>query len=69
MLSQRPTIEGDFNFIARPLEEAEKKYYGIFISHANKDNEEFLYPLLDEMRKQNLHPLCDRDILSYEEGI
>ena len=42
MLSQRPTIEGDFNFIARPLEEAEKKYYGIFISHANKDNEEFL---------------------------
>ena len=64
MLSQRPTIEGDFNFIARPLEEAEKKYYGIFISHANKDNEEFLYPLLDEMRKQNLHPLCDRDILS-----
>ena len=64
MLSQRPTIEGDFNFIARPLEEAEKKYYGIFISHANKDNEEYLYPLLDEMRKHNLHPLCDRDILS-----
>ncbi len=64
MLSPKPNIEGSFNFIARPLEDAERKYYGIFISHASKDNDEFLAPLLSAMREQNLHPLCDRDILS-----
>jgi len=57
-------MKGDFTFTARPLENSEKKYYGIFISHSNKDNDEFLYPLLDAMRENNLHPLCDRDILS-----
>lgn len=64
MLSSTPTIQGDFNFVARPLEESEKKYYGIFVSHASKDNEEYLEPLLDAMRKEHLYPLCDRDILS-----
>jgi len=64
MLNPKPTIEGEFNFTARPLEDQEKKYYGIFISHSNKDNEEFLDPLRQAMLAQNLHPLCDRDILS-----
>ena len=64
MLSQKPIIEGDFNFIARPLENAERKYYGIFISHSSKDNDTYLFPLLKTMREHNLHPLCDRDILS-----
>ena len=64
MLSAKPIREGDFNFTARPLEEAERKYYGIFISHSSKDNETYLNPLLTAMRQHNLHPLCDRDILS-----
>ncbi len=64
MLSQKPILEGDFTFTVRPLEEVEKKYYGIFISHSSKDNEKYLEPLLSEMRAENLHPLCDRDILS-----
>ena len=64
MLSPKPIIEGEFNFSVRPLEKSEKKYYGIFISHSSKDNEKYLEPLLNEMREQNLHPLCDRDILS-----
>lgn len=64
MLSPKPSLEGDFTFNVRPLEEAEKKYYGIFISHSSKDNETYLEPLLAAMREQNLHPLCDRDILS-----
>lgn len=64
MLSPKPIVEGDFNFIARPLENAERKYYGIFISHSSKDNDEYLFPLLEAMRENNLHPLCDRDILS-----
>jgi len=64
MLSPKPTIDGDFNFLVRPLEESEKKFYGIFISHSNKDNDEFLEPLCQAMQAQNLHPLCDRDILS-----
>ncbi len=64
MLSARPVVEGDFNFIARPLENEERKYYGIFISHSSKDNEKYLFPLMEAMRENNLHPLCDRDILS-----
>ncbi len=64
MLAPKPIIEGDFNFIARPLEDSERKYYGIFVSHSSKDNDEYLYPLIEAMRKQNLHPLCDRDFLS-----
>jgi len=64
MLNSKPNIEGNFNFVSRLLEETEKKYYGIFISHANKDNDDYLYPLIDEMKKQNLHPMCDKDILS-----
>ena len=64
MLSPKSTLDGDFNFVARPLDEAEKKYYGIFISHSNSDNEKYLFPLLDAMRREHLHPLCDRDILS-----
>ena len=64
MLSQKPILEGDFTFTVRPLEEVEKKYYGIFISHSSKDNEKYLEPLLAAMRAENLHPLCDRDILS-----
>ena len=56
MLSPKPIIEGDFNIIARPLEDAERKYYGIFISHSSKDNEEYLLPLLDAMRENNLEP-------------
>ena len=64
MLSAKPSLEGEFNFTVRPLEEVEKKYYGIFISHSSKDNEKYLEPLLSAMREENLHPLCDRDILS-----
>ena len=64
MLDPKPQIEGDFIFTARLLEDAERKYYGIFISHSNKDNEKYLKPLLEAMRAQNLHPLCDRDILA-----
>ena len=55
---------GAFDFHTRALEENEKKYYGIFISHSSCDNENYLYPLRDEMRKRGLHPLCDRDFLS-----
>lgn len=64
MLDPKPNVTGDFTFTARLLDDAERKYYGIFISHSNKDNAEFLEPLLAEMRAHNLHPLCDRDILS-----
>lgn len=64
MFSSKPILEGDFNFSVRPLEETEKKYYGIFISHSSKDNEAYLEPLLEAMRRENLYPLCDRDILS-----
>ena len=64
MLSPKPLIEGDFSFSARPLEETEKKYYGIFISHSSKDTNTHLEALLNAMRAQNLYPLCDRDILS-----
>ena len=63
MLDPKPERKGLFNFTVRPLEEAEKKYYGIFISHSSKDNERYLEPLIAAMREQNLHPLCDRDIL------
>ena len=55
---------GTFDFHTRALEEDEKKYYGIFISHSSLDNDDFLYPLRDEMRARGLHPLCDRDFLS-----
>ena len=55
---------GAFDFHTRALEEDEKKYYGIFLSHSSKDNDDFLYPLRDEMRARGLHPLCDRDFLS-----
>ena len=64
MLDPKPQLEGDFVFTARLLEDAERKYYGIFISHSNKDNETYLKPLLEAMRERGLHPLCDRDILS-----
>lgn len=64
MLNPKPSMEGNFNFTVRTLEESEKKYYGIFISHSSKDNEKYLEPLLEAMREQNLHPLCDRDVLS-----
>lgn len=64
MLDPKPQLEGDFIFTARLLEDVERKYYGIFISHSNKDNKEYLEPLLAAMRAQSLHPLCDRDILS-----
>lgn len=58
--------EQNFNIITRPLEEAEKKFYGIFVSHSNhpRDNKEFLEPLLEALRRKNLYPLCDRDILA-----
>ncbi len=55
---------GTFDFHTRALEEDEKKYYGIFISHSSRDNDEFLYPLRNAMRDKGLHPLCDRDFLS-----
>lgn len=63
MLSLKPNLEGQFDFHVRPLEDMERKYYGIFISHSSQDNENYLFPLCDEMCKHNLHPLCDRDIL------
>jgi len=55
---------GAFDFHTRALEENEKKYYGIFISHSSKDNDKYLYPLRDAMLKAELYPLCDRDFLS-----
>ena len=54
---------GNFNFLTRPLEEEEKKYYGVFISHSSWDNDEYLYPLREEMHRRGLYPLCDRDFL------
>lgn len=64
MLELRTRQEGDFDFTTRRLEESEKKFYGIFISHAADDNEKYLFPLRDAMIKKNMHPLCDRDFLS-----
>ncbi len=55
---------GTFDFHTRALEENEKKFYGIFISHSNKDNDNYLFPLRNEMLKRELYPLCDRDFLS-----
>ncbi len=63
MLPLRGTTLGDFDFSARVLAEDERKFYGIFISHANADNDAYLYPLRDAMLKANIHPLCDRDFL------
>ncbi|MBO5879426.1 MAG: toll/interleukin-1 receptor domain-containing protein [Clostridia bacterium] len=63
-INLKETESGDFDFFTRALEEDEKKFYGIFISHSNADNEEYLFPLRDEMKKLGLHPLCDRDLLS-----
>lgn len=58
--------EQNFDIVTRPLEESEKKFYGIFISHSNneRDNKEFLQPLLEALRAKKLYPLCDRDILA-----
>ena len=63
MLNPKSSRMGNFDFSTRLLEECEKKYYGIFISHANDDNE-YLYSLRDAMLEKNLYPLCDRDILA-----
>ncbi|MBE6904091.1 MAG: hypothetical protein E7480_05735 [Ruminococcaceae bacterium] len=64
MLEPRGSRLGDFDFTTRQLEEDEKKFYGIFISHANADNEDCLYPLRNAMLEMGLYPLCDRDFLS-----
>lgn len=64
MLSIKSTQTGDFDFSTRRLEENEKKLYGIFISHASVDNDEYLFPLRNAMKERELHPLCDRDFLS-----
>ncbi len=64
MLDLRGSTVGDFDFSTRCLQPDEKKYYGIFISHASADNEDYLYPLRDAMLKMNMYPLCDRDFLS-----
>ena len=64
MLNIKATQTGDFDFSTRRLEENEKKLYGIFISHASADNENYLFPLRDAMKERELHPLCDRDFLS-----
>ncbi len=63
-LNPNEKMIGDFDFFTRALEEDEKKYYGIFISHSSKDNEKYLYPLRNAMKDRDLHPLCDRDFLS-----
>lgn len=63
MFDTKGTTLGDFEFSTRPLEEDEKKFYGIFISHASADNEKYLFPLREKMLKKGLHPLCDRDFL------
>ncbi|MBE6597730.1 MAG: hypothetical protein E7641_08710 [Ruminococcaceae bacterium] len=55
---------GDFDFSTRLLEEREKKFYGVFISHATSDNDTYLYPLRDAMIEKKLYPLCDRDFLA-----
>ena len=64
MLDIKSTRLGDFDFRTRSLEEDEKKFYGVFISHSSADNENYLYPLRDAMRERCLYPLCDRDFLS-----
>ncbi len=63
MLEPKGSRLGEFDFSTRLLEECEKKYYGIFISHANDDNKH-LFSLRDAMLERNLYPLCDRDILA-----
>jgi len=57
-------MNGDFDFTTRSLEDEEKKYYGIFISHSSADNDKYLFPLRERMLELDLHPLCDRDFLS-----
>ncbi len=64
MLESRGTRLGDFDFSTRSLEESEKKFYGIFISHSNDENDKYLYPLRDAMIEKGLYPLCDRDFLT-----
>ena len=54
---------GDFDFYVRPLEEEEKKFYGVFISHSSLDNDKYLFPLRNAMLARDMHPLCDRDFL------
>ena len=63
MYDIKGTTEGSFEFSTRCLEEDEKKFYGIFISHSSADNEKYLYPLREAMMSKGLHPLCDRDFL------
>ena len=63
MLELNGTRAGAFNFKTRPLEEDERKFYGIFISHKSDDNEAYLFPLQRAMLDRGLYPLCDRDIL------
>jgi hypothetical protein len=63
-INLRERESGNFNFATRPLEEGEKKYYGIFISHSSADNDKYLFPLRERMIERGLYPLCDRDFLS-----
>ena len=63
-INLRERESGSFNFATRPLEEDEKKFYGIFISHASADNDDYLFPRRTRMLERGLYPLCDRDFLS-----
>jgi len=64
MLQPKGSRLGAFDFKTRRLEESEKKFYGIFLSHAAADTERYLYPLRDAMVQMGMHPLCDRDFLA-----
>ena len=63
MLEPNSSRLGNFDFRTRPLDEKEKKFYGIFISHSSKNNDEYLNPLRTAMLQAQLYPLCDRDFL------
>lgn len=64
MLEPKDARLGEFVFTTRQLEESEKKYYGVFISHASADNDQYLYPLRDAMQARGIYTLCDRDFLA-----
>ncbi len=65
MLEPRSTRLGEFDFSTRQLEESEKKYYGIFISHANKTDNDKLYlnQLSSAMMQKGMYTLYDKSFL------
>ena len=57
-------MEGKFNLSTHLPTEAERRLFGIFISHSNKEHDsELLGMLAERMIERNLNPIYDRDFL------